>query len=202
MPRSWFPFVDTVVAARDLVVTSTHKHGCRLEPRESEIGWHCDLDDGFVNTNEYDPASSVRWVCPALRSRGEEGPQLDVRRPGPHSDLGKVVRAVGRMLGRAPRDFAEAGAEGPYVYDDDARILDADLRDRVEHWPAAMHGDGVVRPAELSAIRVTREGLIVGSSSWWDSAPALDHQIALSLDIARRLAAGRPSPPGTDPPTR
>ena len=31
------------------------------------------------------------------------------------------------------------------------------------------------------------EGLIVESASWWDSAEALDHQIALAIDIAHRL---------------
>ena len=50
-----------------------------------------------------------------------------------------------------------------------------------------MHGDGVVRPAELTAIRRTGEALVVASSSWWDSAPALDHQIGLAIDVARRL---------------
>jgi hypothetical protein len=43
--------------------------------------------------------------------------------------------------------------------------------------------------AELSSIRVTREGLVAESVSWWDSAPALDHKIGLALDIARRLTA-------------
>jgi len=52
-----------------------------------------------------------------------------------------------------------------------------------------MHGDGVVRPAELWSIKVTGEGLIITSVSWWGSAPALDHQIALAVDIAGRLTA-------------
>ena len=46
-----------------------------------------------------------------------------------------------------------------------------------------------VRPAELWSVQVTREGLVVTSVSWWGSAPALDHQIALAVDIADRLAA-------------
>jgi hypothetical protein len=54
-----------------------------------------------------------------------------------------------------------------------------------------MHGDGVVRPAELWSIKSTREGLIVTSVSWWGSAPALDHQIGLAVDIARRMTAQR-----------
>ncbi len=52
-----------------------------------------------------------------------------------------------------------------------------------------MHGDGVVRPAELWPVHVSGEGLVVESVSWWDSAPALDHQIALAVDIADRLTA-------------
>jgi hypothetical protein len=36
---------------------------------------------------------------------------------------------------------------------------------------------------------LTGEGLVVESVSWWDSAPALDHQIGLTVDIARRLTA-------------
>ena len=74
---------------------------------------------------------------------------------------------------------------------DPAGILDAALRRRIENWPSARHGDGVVRPAELWSIRITREGLVVQSVSWWGSAPALDHQIGLATDIAQRLAAGR-----------
>jgi len=54
-----------------------------------------------------------------------------------------------------------------------------------------MHGDGIVRPAELWSISVTSEGLVVESVSWWGSAPALNHQVELALDIARRLAALR-----------
>ena len=52
-----------------------------------------------------------------------------------------------------------------------------------------MYSDGVVRPADLSAIRVTFEGLVVSSAGWWDSAPALDHQLALAIDVATRLTA-------------
>jgi hypothetical protein len=49
----------------------------------------------------------------------------------------------------------------------------------------------VVRPAELWSIKLTAEGLVVESVSWWGSAPALDHQIVLANDIAHRLAAHR-----------
>lgn len=147
MGASHFEFVDVVAAGRDLVVTGADDHVCRLEPRASELGWHCALDDG-TPTGESDPASFVRWVCPDLR------------------------------LGRTT-------ADGP------ARVLDAALRSRIESWPPARHGDGVVRPAELSSIRLTGEGLVVESVSWWDSALALDHQIGLALDIADRLAARR-----------
>lgn len=185
-----FPFVETVVADLDLVVTSADVHACRLEPRESEIAWHCDLDDGTSSSGESDPASHVRWVCPALRIRGTtEGSLLDVRRSGPHSELGTLVAAVGRLLGLSSDVAQGTGAAGALVYTDPTGILDPDLRQRIEHWPQARHGDGALRPAELWAIRVTREGLVVESSSWWDSAPALDHQIGLAVDLARRLTA-------------
>ena len=68
-------------------------------------------------------------------------------------------------------------------------MLDDALRRRIENWPPAPHGDGVVRPAELSSITCTGEGLVVESVSWWDSAPALDHHLGLAIDIAGRLAA-------------
>jgi hypothetical protein len=111
-----------------------------------------------------------------------------VRRPGPHSDLGRIVSWLGRLAGRSSGPPA-AGAEERYAYTDPHEILDAQLRHRIEHWPAALHGDGVVRPAELWSIRVTGEGLVITSVSWWSSAPALDHQIALAEDIAGRLSA-------------
>ena len=115
-------------------------------------------------------------------------PLLDVHRPGPHSDLGRIVSWFGRLAGRSSGPSTTA-VEGRYVYTDPHGILDARLRHRVERWPAAMHGDGVVRPAELWSIHVTDEGLVIESTSWWSSAPALDHQIALAVDIAGRLKA-------------
>jgi hypothetical protein len=39
----------------------------------------------------------------------------------------------------------------------------------------------------LWSIQVTNQGLVITSVSWWSSAPALDHQIALATDIAGRL---------------
>ncbi|MEP7090690.1 MAG: hypothetical protein ABI776_11350 [Nocardioidaceae bacterium] len=189
MVASHLHFVDVVVADRDLVVTRGDDHACRLEPRASDLAWYCDLDDGTPTDSERDPASFVRWVCPAMRG-GQPGdgtavPLLDVRRPGPHSDLGRLLQGFGRLAGRA--SGRTPGGDGRFVYTDPAGILDVALRRRIESWPSAEHGDGVVRPAELWSIKVTGEGLVVESVSWWDSAPALDHQIGLAVDIARRL---------------
>ena len=185
---SHFGFVDVVVANRDLVVTSAFDHACRLEPRESDVAWFCDLDDG-TPTGEADPASFARWVCPALgtgtSATGSAIPPLDVHLAGPQSDLGKIMKKFSFLAGRPPG----GEVEGRYVYTDPAGVLDVELRRRIENWPSALHGDGVVRPAELTSIRRTREGLIVASGSWWGSAPALDHLIGLALDIARRLRA-------------
>ena len=114
---------------------------------------------------------------------------LEVRRSGPQSDLGRLITRFGRLTGRTSSGPASGDGEGRFVYTDPAGVLDEALRRRIESWPTARHGDGVVRPAELSSIRVTREGLVVESVSWWDSAPALDHQIGLALDIAGRLTA-------------
>lgn len=187
-----FAFVEVVVRDRDLVVTSAFDHACRLEPRVGDLAWFCDLDDG-TPTGEADPASFVRWVCPALgvgtSAGGAAVPVIDVHRLGPRSDLGRLVRGFGRLAGRASGRAPTADEGGRYGYTDPAGLLDARLRERVEHWPTALHGDGEVRPAELGSIRQTREGLVVGSASWWGSAPALDHQIGLALDIAQRLTA-------------
>lgn len=195
MVVSHFDFVDVVVADRDLVVTHATEHVRRLEPRESDLAWHCDLDDGTPTDNDRDPASFVRWVCPALRvgrsATGTAVPLLDVRRPGPQSDLGKLMKGFGRLAGRASRHTPGDVTAGRFAYTDPAGLLDVALRRRIENWPSAQHGDGVVRPAELWSIKVTGEGLIVGSVSWWGSAPALDHQIGLALEIAHRLTAQR-----------
>ncbi len=191
MAGSDFDFVSVVVADRDLVVTSADHHVCRLEPRESDLAWFCELDDGIPSDTDRDPASFVRWVCPALRLResatGTAIPLIDVRRAGPQSDLGKLMKGLGRLAGRASRPKPGVDPTGRFVYTDPAGVLDAGLRQRIENWPSAPHGDGVVRPAELWSIACTREGLVVQSVSWWDSAPALDHQIGLAVDIARRL---------------
>lgn len=185
-------FVHEVAAARDLVVTGAGVHAMRLEPRASALPWYCDLDDG-TPTGEADPASSVSWVCPALRVRragaGSTGPLLDVSRPGPHSDLGRWAARVGRLLGGRQRDAPDGDAPGRFVVTDPQGVFDTDLRRRMEHWPVARHGDGTMRPAELWSIRTTGAGLVVTSVSWWGSAAALDHQIALAVDIAGRLVA-------------
>lgn len=182
-------FVAVVARARDLLVTETGAHTFRLESRGESPAWYCDLDDG-TPTGESDPASFVRWVCPELRAvrspTASMIPVLDVRRPGPHSDLGRIVSWFGRLTGRSSGP-STTGVEGRFAYTDPHGILDAQLRHRVERWPAALHGDGVMRPAELWSIQVTGEGLVVASVSWWSSAPALDHQIALAVDIAGRL---------------
>ncbi|MEO6019503.1 MAG: hypothetical protein ABIP45_04540 [Knoellia sp.] len=193
MRASHFGFVEVVAADRDLVVTRAGAHACRLEPRASHLTWFCDLDDG-TPTGDDDPASFVRWVCPALRLGGVAGaagsPLVDVRRTGPQSDVMKLMTRLGRHAGRAAGDPSE-GDRGPFTYTDPAEIFDGPLRQRIEYWPSALHGDGVVRPAELGAITMTHEGLIVESSSWWDSAPVLHHQIQLAVDLAKSLAAQR-----------
>ncbi len=185
-------FVEIVAADRDLVMTSSDGHVCRLEPRTpGAIAWHCVLSDGTSNDSERDPASYVSWVCPALRvtSAGTptDIPLLEVRRAGPQSDLGKLLKGFGR-IGRGRGATPENGTDERYVYTDPAGVVDASLRHRIEHWPSALHGDGVVRPVELSSIRRTGEGLVVSSASWWGSVPALDHHLDLALDLARRLS--------------
>ncbi len=185
-----FDFVRVVLTDRDLVATSAHEHAWRLEPRRSDLAWYCDLDDG-TPTGESDPASFVRWVCPSLRAGGpasaKDGRVLDVRRAGHGSDLGRLMKRIATMAGRG----SGTEVEGRFVYTDPNGILDIDLRRRIENWPSAMHGDGVVRPAELWSIGVTSEGLVVESVSWWDSAAALRHQLDLALDVAHRLATLR-----------
>lgn len=181
-------FIAAVVAARDLVVTTAHDHVWWLAPRQSDLAWHCELDDGTPTSNENDPAAHVRWVCPSLRLPASTSESvvrtLDVRRLGPKSDLDRLVRWFGRLSGGE----SESESQERFAYTDPAGVLDDALRHRIEHWPSAMHGDGVVRPAELLSIKIRREGLVVESASWWGSAEALDHQLALATDIADRLA--------------
>lgn len=193
MTASHFDFVEVIVTKRQLVVTSADDHVCRLEPLDSDLAWFCDLDDGTSSSGESDPAAFVRWVCPALRRGPSESrpvaPFVDVRRPGPKSDLGRLMNTLGRLAGGASRRRPGGDDEARFLYTDPAGILDSELRRRIESWPSAEHGDGVVRPAELWSIATTGEGLVVESVSWWGSAPALDHQIGLAVDIAHRLAA-------------
>ena len=195
MVASQFDLANLVAADRDLVVTSADAHFCRLEPQESDLAWHCDLDDGTPTDSDRNPASFVRWVCPALRgghaARASTVPLIDVHQSGPPSDLGRLMKGLGRLAGRASGRTPGRDAEGRFVYTDPAGILDEELRRRIEVWPLAKYDDGVERPAELWSIAVTGEGLVVESVSWWDSAPALDHQIGLAVDIAHRLAAQR-----------
>jgi hypothetical protein len=98
-------------------------------------------------------ASFVAWVCPALRvgrtATGTDVPLVDVRRPGPQSDLGRLMKGFGRLAGRASCRTPGGDIEGRFVYTDPAGILDVALRGRIENWRSARHGDGVVRPAEL-----------------------------------------------------
>lgn len=189
-----FAFIDPVVVDRHLVVTSAYEHACRLEPVAADLSWFCDLDDG-TPTGENDPASSVSWLCPALRLRSSGGatatPLIDVRRSGPQSDLGKLFRGLGRRLGGAAPRPQDTDDGARLVYTDPAGILDDALRLRIENWPPALHGDGLVRPAELTSIALTNVGLVVTSVSWWGSTAALDHQIGLAIDIARRVASHR-----------
>ena len=182
-------FVDVVARARGLHMRATDHHAFRLQPNEDSPAWFCDMDQG-TPTDEDDPASFVRWVCPELkisRSARAWTPLLAVHRAGPHSDLGRFVAWLSRRATGSP----VPGPGSRYTYTDPHEILDAYLRHRIENWPPAWHGDGVMRPAELWSIRVTAEGLIIESGSWWSSAPALEHQIALALDIAGRLTALR-----------
>ena len=185
-------FIQVVAAARDLVVTRVGEHVCRLEPRHSELAWHCDLDDGTPTDSDRDPASSVSWVCPDLRvSRSAGAVPLEVHRRGPQSDLGRGLAALGRLAGRSPGRPADSSSANRFVYTDPHGILDVPMRHRIENWPPAPHGHGEVQPAELWSVRVNGEGLVVNSVSWWDSAAALEHHIGLAIDLADRLAATR-----------
>jgi hypothetical protein len=205
-----YDFINEVARARGLVLTTTGKHFFRLEPRPAPApAWHCDLDDG-TPSGEGDPGTYVRWVCPALRlvwsaaarqsavsAASASGGQLDVRRTGPQSDLGRLVAGFRRLVGRSsggPADGGSgsgAGADGGLAHTDPYGVLDGPLRHRIEHWPPAWHGDGVLRPAQLGSIGITFEGLIVSSYGWWGSAAVLDHHIGLAVDIADRLRALR-----------
>ena len=186
-------FIQAVVADRDLLVTHAVQHAWRLEPRQSMLAWHCDLDDGTSTNNESDPAAFVRWVCPALRLVGRSTtPQVEVRRRGPQSDAGRALAALGRLTRRAPAHNPDPSASACYDFTDPHGLLDALLRQRLEHWPVATDGNGVMRPAELWSIQVTHEGLVVQSASWWDSAAALDHHIGLAIELADRIARHRP----------
>ena len=75
------------------------------------------------------------------------------------------------------------------MYTDPDGVFDAGLRGRIEIWPSPPQAG--MTPPQLSSIRRTGEGLVVESVSWWNNAPALDHQIGLGIDIARRLS-GQP----------
>jgi hypothetical protein len=190
-----YGFIDDVARARDLIVSAAAgDHSFRLEPRESTLAWHCDLNDG-TPTGDTEKAPFIRWVCPALRVKRNDGSTtavpLDVHRPGPHSDLGRAAAWLRRRAGSSSGRMAQSEVDAGYAYTDPHGIIDDALRQRLEHWPPARRENGVVQPAELWSITITGEGLIVSSLSWWNNAAALDHQITLSIDIAQRLIAVR-----------
>jgi len=53
---SHFHFVDVVVADRDLFGHECARPPLPAGPRESELAWHCDLDDGTSSSGESAPA--------------------------------------------------------------------------------------------------------------------------------------------------
>ena len=108
---------------------------------------------------------------------------------GTPTDDDRDPASFGRLAGRSSGRTGHGSSADRFVYTDPLGIIDAPLRERMEHWPPAPHGDGVTRPAELWSVQVNGEGLVVESVSWWDSAAALDHQIGLAIDLADRLAA-------------
>jgi hypothetical protein len=130
-------FVDVVAADRDLVVTG-----------------------------ESDPASYVRWVCPELPVRrttaGADAPVLDVHRTGPQSDLGRLLKGLGRLVGGTSRSTPADDVAGRFVCTDPAGILDAALRGRLESWLWAPHGDGRGR----SSTRGSRPGRTPRVARW------------------------------------
>ncbi len=73
--------------------------------------------------------------------------------------------------------------------------VDLALRRRSDNWPEAWHGDSTWRPARLEPIKITSEGLVVLPIGWWGSAAVLDHQLALAMDVAERLAGRREGAP-------
>lgn len=103
---SKFDFVNVAVADRDLVVTSADDHACRVEPRESDLAWFCDVDDGTPASNENDPAPHGEGeVRPAelwsITSTREGVVVLSVswwdRAPAPDHHIGLAVDVAGRL---------------------------------------------------------------------------------------------------------
>lgn len=72
---------------------------------------------------------------------------------------------------------------------DNTGVADLSLLAWLDGWPPAWFGDGDVRPVTGCSVVLTQHGLRVETERWWSSAPALDRQIDLGLEVARRLVA-------------
>ncbi len=72
---------------------------------------------------------------------------------------------------------------------DNTGVADPSLLAWLDGWPPAWCGPHDVRPVTGCSVVLTQHGLRVETEGWWSSAPALDRQIDLGVEVARRLVA-------------
>lgn len=176
---------------------------CRLRPRGDEAPPEIRWLGPSVRFDERRPVPLVI----ARQGQGGEGGGWDVTAGG---WIGVAASAALLGLGRLTRRRAEAtasrsaapverGADPPPVsvlgpgwsVQDPAGVVDAGIAGWFAAFPPAWLGGETDEPSPLDSVWLSNDGLEVTSTGWWDSAPALDHQIRLGLALAQRIRSVR-----------
>lgn len=100
----------------------------------------------------------------------------------------RATAPVGPDPGASPAPVSVLGPA--WSVQDPAGVVDTTVAPWFTAFPPAWRGGAAAReeePAPIDSVWLSNDGLEVASSGWWDSAPALDHQIRLGLALAHRV---------------
>lgn len=187
---------------------------CRLRPKGDEAPTEIRWLTPSVRFDEQRPVP----LTVARQGLGGDGGGWDVTAGG---WIGAAASAAMLGLGRLARRRAEraeaeqaqraeragtgddtggehgAGTAPPSVLgpgwsvQDPAGVIDAGIAGWFAAFPPAWRGGTVDEPSPFDSVWLSNDGLAVTATGWWDSAPALDHQIRLSLALAHRVRSVR-----------
>lgn len=180
---------------------------CRLRPKGDEappeIRW-------LASSVRFDEQRPVPLVI-ARRGQGGDGGGWDVTAGGwigvaasaALLGLGRLTRrrapATAARPAAPPNPSAEREAEpapasllGPgWSVQDPAGVVDGGIAAWFAFPRAWRGGPAEDEPSPIDSVWLSNDGLEVTSTGWWDSVPALDHQIRLGLALAQRIRSVR-----------